>query len=359
MWDQARQRPRIRRALHAAGITTVRELGNVGDTALRLARQIASRRLAGPRVFAVGPVFTAPFGMPAATEFGGNLYLIENATRQVSDQERAREEVRRLVRDGADGIAAVLDAGVVDRLPRLAPDVLRAAAAEAHRLGVWVAVSTGRRRDIREAIEAGADTIQYGPLHDAPLDPETVSLLAARDVTYVPVLAGVEEFLAWVERDERPDGLPAETWRLIRERVDRVGPGGVLEPLLTSVHRASTAGVRLGTGTSARTFGPSLHRELELLVAAGLSPTAALLAATRDAARAVRAERDLGTLAPGKLADLVVVAGRPWERIGDVREVRLVVQGGRVVVDHGRTECSAHSGAQREYGSNLSRLTRW
>ena len=97
--------------------------------------------------------------------------------------------------------------------------------------------------------------------------------------------------------------------------------------------RAAAAGVRIGTGTSSDLFGPSMHRELELLVEAGLSPPAALLAATRDGARALRAERDLGTIEPGKLADLVLVAGRPWEQIADVSAVRLVIQGGRVVVD--------------------------
>jgi imidazolonepropionase-like amidohydrolase len=63
---------------------------------------------------------------------------------------------------------------------------------------------------------------------------------------------------------------------------------------------------------------------------------AGLVTATRDAAHALRAERDFGTVEAGKRADLVVVRGRPWERIADVRDVRLVIQGGRVVVDGAR-----------------------
>jgi imidazolonepropionase-like amidohydrolase len=104
-----------------------------------------------------------------------------------------------------------------------------------------------------------------------------------------------------------------------------------LERAFASVARAAAAGVRIGAGTSSDVFGPSMHRELELLVEAGLSPAAALVAATRDGARALRAERDLGTIEPGKLADLALVAGRPWERITDMRAVRIVVQSGRVV----------------------------
>jgi imidazolonepropionase-like amidohydrolase len=103
---------------------------------------------------------------------------------------------------------------------------------------------------------------------------------------------------------------------------------------METVRAAAAAGVRIGAGTA--TGGgleTTLPRELELLVAAGLSPAAALLAATRDGAAALHLERDLGTLEAGKLADLVLVAGRPWERIEDVRAVRLVIQSGRVVVD--------------------------
>ena len=336
MWDYARQRPRVRRALHRAGVTTIRELGNVKDTALALKHDVAAGRLSGPRVFAAGPVFTAPSGIPVATEFAGNVYLIEAVTRQVSDAERARAAVQRLAADGVDGIAAVVDGGIVDDLPRLEPAVLRAAATEAHRNGLWVAVSTGRGRDVRDALSAGADTIQFGAIFDGPLDAETLSLMRDRDVTFVPVLADVERFLVWASSADRPATFPPAAWSALREAIGHAGVAGVMEPMLASVQRAAAAGVRIGTGTSTASFGTSLHRELELLVQSGLAPGAALVAATRDAARALRAERDFGTVETGKRADLVVVGGRPWERIADVRDVRLVIQAGRVVVDGAR-----------------------
>jgi imidazolonepropionase-like amidohydrolase len=95
------------------------------------------------------------------------------------------------------------------------------------------------------------------------------------------------------------------------------------------------AGVLVAAGTDAPypgVFqGEGLHRELELLVAAGLNPLQAIRLATHDAARVLGAEREWGSLQPGLRADLLVVAGSPHERIGDTRKVEQVIQGGRVL----------------------------
>lgn len=111
-----------------------------------------------------------------------------------------------------------------------------------------------------------------------------------------------------------------------------------MKPALVNAKAVAAGGVRIAAGTDTQgmsmAFGASLHRELELLVQAGLSPTAALLAATRDAAMALHADKELGTVEPGKVADLVLVAGRPWQNISDIRNVRLVIQAGRVMVDN-------------------------
>jgi imidazolonepropionase-like amidohydrolase len=77
--------------------------------------------------------------------------------------------------------------------------------------------------------------------------------------------------------------------------------------------------------------GASLHRELELLVTAGMSPMEALVAATRGNAEALGLGRDLGTLAPGKLADVLLLSANPLEDIASIRQVRLVLQAGKVV----------------------------
>jgi len=99
--------------------------------------------------------------------------------------------------------------------------------------------------------------------------------------------------------------------------------------------RLNDAGILLVAGTDAPSpgliQGEGLHRELELLVEAGLSPLRAISAATKNAAMLMRAKAGWGTLEPGKRADLVLVDGRPDRRIGDTRRIRLVIQRGRIV----------------------------
>ena len=153
--------------------------------------------------------------------------------------------------------------------------------------------------------QVGANTIEHGNTRQEPFDGDTLALMKEKDVTYVPTLA-----------------------------VSREGVRNRLKRHLLSVH---TAGVRIAAGTDAQgpnmTFGNSLHEELTLLAEAGLTGEEALLAATRNAAIAMGAEAELGTLEPGKLADLLLVTGKPWEKIEALRGIVLVIQNGRIVVD--------------------------
>lgn len=212
MWDYARQRPGVRRAFLEAGVTTIRSVGDVVGTfgsILDVRHQVASGQLAGPRVYAVGPLFTAPEGHPAGTIYKGNPFLIENATRQVADPEEARIEIRELAGKGVDGIKAVYD-GFGGRIPRLSLEVLQAIAEEAHRQGLWVAVHTGSAQEVYEAVRAGADTIEHGPLDGSSLDAETIALMRSRDVTYVPTLAVEEALIRLAQGGERPAYFSAE-----------------------------------------------------------------------------------------------------------------------------------------------------
>jgi len=311
MRDYVRQRPKVRRSLHRAGVTTIRSVGDVLFSILELKRQIRERELAGPRVYTAGPMFTAPKGHPISTIFKGNPFLIATATRQVRQVERARAEVRKLASAGVDGVKIIYEGD--GGLPRLPFDVMQAIADEAHKQGLWVAVHTSKAQEVRDALRAGADTIEHG-VTSGNLDDETIALLRKRDVTYIPTLAVL----------------------------DSLSNGAATKRPSKNVKAALEGGVRIGAGTDCQgltmSFGRSLHRELELLVAAGLTPAQALLAATRDAAVALKVEKVLGTVEPGKWADLVLVAGRPWERISDTQHVRVVVQGGCVVVDQRESE---------------------
>ncbi len=307
MADYMRQRPDVRKALHEAGVTTIRSVGDMKSSILDLKRQVASGAMAGPRVYCAGPIFTAPGGHPAGTIYKGNPWLIADATRQVDDPEKARAEVQALARKNVDGIKAVYDG---HRAPRLSLEVLEAIIDEAHKHDLWVAVHTHDLQELREAVKAGADSIEHGTYDESQLDAETVEMLKEENVAYVPTLAVFDTYAG-------PEATP-------RERMQ-------------NVKTAHEAGVLIGAGTDAQGpqmgFGSSLHREMELLVEAGLSPSEAILAATRNAAVTLRVDNELGTIEKGQLADLILVKGKPWETISDIREVRVAIQDGKIVVD--------------------------
>jgi imidazolonepropionase-like amidohydrolase len=333
--DYLRHRPRHRAAFLRAGITTIRSVGDVVGTVadvLSLKRRAASGTFQGPRVFAAGPLFTAPGGHPASTIYRRSAFLIAHATRQVASVERARSEVRDLAKGGVDGIKAVYDTAG-GRLPRLSLEVLRALVDEARLNGLWVAVHTGSATEVRQAVEAGANTIEHGATDGTLLDPETLGLIRSRGVTYVPTLVVVEALSQLASARRRPDQYPEEDWKALVGRMEALGPEP-LSPLMANVRAANAAGVRIAAGTDAQgprmAFGASLHREMELLVEAGLSPAQALRAATCDGAAALAAPY-LGRLEVGAAADIVLVAGRPWERITDVRRIHTVILAGRIM----------------------------
>jgi imidazolonepropionase-like amidohydrolase len=307
--DYLRLRPGVRRALLRAGVTTIRSVGDIKATIFALKGRIASGQLVGPRVFCTGPVFTAPGGHPAGTLYKGDAWLITHGACEVTCPEQAWGTVRTLAAEGVDGIKAVYAGGT---LPKLSYAVLRAIVEAAHAYALWAAVHTSSIDEVQEAVWAGADTIEHGVTSGACLDAHSVAVLRSRDVTYVPTLAVAQALWSTTQQ----------------ERV---------ATLLANTSTAHAGGVRIGLGTDTQggnmQFGASVHEELALLVRAGLTPSAALAAATRNAATALRMEHQLGTVEPGKLADLVLVEGEPWHRVSDAQNVRLVIQNGRVVCD--------------------------
>lgn len=309
--DYMRQRPAHRRAFLAAGVTTIRSVGDVvgvGRDILDLRHRAAASPAYGPSVFTTGPLFTAPGGHPAATLYRGNDFLVRNGTRQVDDVGTAVREVEALA-PRVDGIKVVYD-DVDGRYPRLPIDLMRAIIGRAHELGRWAAVHTRTAADVADAVACGADTIEHGASDGTRLDDSAVRELAARNVTYVPTLVALEALI----RDLGADAL---------------------ETPAANALRIVDAGGRVGAGTDAAgplmSFGGSLHEELELLVRHGFTPVTALRAATSDAAAALRREHDVGRVEPGFTADAVVVEGQPWQEIGAIRGVVAVLRHGVVV----------------------------
>ena len=318
---------RKRRALALEnGVTTVRSAGDNHPQILRLRDRINTGKLVGPRIVAAGPIFTAPGGHPAGTIYKNNRYVVEHATRQVDATDAVRSEVQCLASDGVDHIKAVYgDVNPFDLehpVPKLEQHVLEALVDEAHHQGLPAMVHVGKPEDAIDAVAAGADSIEHGILpgaSSAECPAELVVSMLDQGTFFVPTLTA-----AWAMKRAYPDALNHATrW-------------------VSQLHRAGVC-IALGTdaGAPGVVIGKAAHMELELLVASGLAPMEAVVAGTRNAAGVIMRADALGTIEPGKLADLVVVAGNPAEDIRASREIRLVMKNGAIVLDRlGREHAS-------------------
>ena len=309
IWDSFRMRPSVRRSFLEAGVTTVGSVGDSDEWIVQVRELLRDGSLEGPRLVTSGPLFTAPGGHPAGTIYEGIDFLVETATRQVADPEDVRTKMPAVADLEVDFVKAVVEGGrpgADEPLPRLEPEALEAVVSEAEREGLHVTVHWGREEEALMAVEAGASGLEHAGHHE--LSDEAVESIAESGASLVATLAVLEAVV--------PESL---------------------EPAQRNVRRLAEAGGTVVAGSDAANpglhFGDALHRELELLVDAGLEPAQAVRAATGDAARHLGLEGEVGTLRPGARADVVAVAGDPSQDVGAVRRVRLVLRDGRVVVD--------------------------
>jgi imidazolonepropionase-like amidohydrolase len=318
IWDAMRFVPSKRRAFLEHGVTTIRSLGDDYGWILELRRQLQRGELEGPQVYSAGPLFTTPGGHPVVTL---GVDPTADSVRLPATPAEARQMVRELA-DGAepvDLIKVVQERGLPERrlLQPIERDVLRALVDEAHAYGLPVVAHWGTYADLEDVLAAGVDGLQHleprGEQGDWPL--ELLEALVAREISLTPTLTVLE---AATRRPRSP--MPRASMQESQQR-------------LLKFH---AAGGRVVAGSDAGMpgvfFGPGLHRELELLVESGLTPQAALQAATSQAAAVLRSDY-IGAIEAGRAADLVVVDGDPLEQIQAIRNIVMVFQDGRLVVD--------------------------
>jgi imidazolonepropionase-like amidohydrolase len=242
----------------------------------------------------------------------------------VDGPEEVRKKARELIRAGADVIKVATSGGVLSprddpRHGHLRDDELDALVAEASAAGRWVMAHAQATEGIKAAIRAGIRSIEHGIY----LDDEAVGMMLDRGTYLVPTLMAPRGVI-----DMAASGVNVADESLQKANM-------VIDAHDESVARAIAAGVKvaMGTDSGVTPHGQNL-RELPLMVDRGMTPAAALVATTRTAAELMGLETELGTLEPGKRADLVVVEGDPLEVDKLTERIQAVWKDGVQVVDH-------------------------
>ncbi len=322
------------------GVTTVDDFGTYPETFAPMRRLLESGQVIGPRVN-IAARFTTPGGHGA--EAGRGDFFQQ----QVLTPREARAALRKVLPYKPDVIKVFTDGwryGAAPDMTSMDEQTVAALVDEAHRHGLKVLSHTVTLARAKIASRAGVDVLAHG-VGDLPVDSELINLMKAKGTSYVSTLAVYEprdrailtDTLAAVLEPLARDGiLPPLTAppaaRMIHGDFVPSPRARRFSVLLGNVDALHKAGINIGTGTDAGVTGTyhgwAALREIQLTAAAGLTPLEAITAATGNSARAIGVT-DRGTIAPGKLADLVLTEGEPFHDIGDIEKVRHVFLEGR------------------------------
>lgn len=312
------------RATLEAGFTTVRDLGSSAFLDVAMRNSIARGEIAGPRILAASKGLGSvgghcdPMNGMAPDFFGREPDWRDGV---VSGAENARQAVRYNVKYGADLIKICATGGVLSRngdvdSPQLTQAEVNAIVDEAHAKGRKVAAHAHGATGAKRAIRAGIDSIEHGSF----LDDEALTMMKEKRTFYVPTLHAFWSLQESLKKGGVMDPRTKLKLSMAARRID--------ETFRSAVSR----GIRVAFGTDA---GVGVHgtnaEEFVLMVKGGLKPIDALRAATSIDAELFGVAKDLGTLEPGKIADIVAVPGDPTADIAVTRNVLFVMKYGKIV----------------------------
>ena len=334
---------RFFRAYLCSGVTAVFDVGGYPWTWDLPER--AERDTRAPHVAAAGPLLSTLdhwVNLPAERQFH---YL--------ADEAAAREGVDYLAARGADAVKVWLIVTGERPLDELEA-VVRAAGERAEERGLPLLVHATDLPEAKAALRAGADVLVHS-VDESPVDDGFLALAREAGATYVPtltVLSGYGRLFAAAAAGEPPavddphGCVDPDTLARVAETAELSPPGVTAERVAegaariagqertaaANLRRLHLAGVPVAMGTDAGNpltlHGPAVYAELEAMEAAGLSPMEVLVAATRNGARAMGRGDDLGTVEPGRAADLLVLAADPTASASAFRSLESVVRGG-------------------------------
>jgi imidazolonepropionase-like amidohydrolase len=305
-----------------AGFTTVRNLGDSDGVTLALRDAIAMGRVAGPRIIDAGSSISTTAGhMDDSLGFRDDLYGAFDHSNLCDGPDSCRQAVRRQIGRGVDVIKIATTGGVNSRIGsgigiQMFDDEARALIETAHLYGKKVAVHSHGAEGTKLALRHGADSIEHGTV----MDEEIIKLFLKTGAYYVPTLSTVNGYVERLARD--PNAYAPAVKAKIEWRIRITGE---------SIRLCYPRGVKIAFGTDA---GVSKHGrnadEFEAMVKYGMSPMAAIVAATVNAADLLGLSREVGTLEPGKQADLIAVSGDPLADVAVLKKVGFVMKGGVV-----------------------------
>ena len=323
------------------GVTSMLSLGGNRDLVFDLRREQQSGRLGGADIFTAGRGIGAPNGAPPLPLGPDQIY-------RPSTVEEARADVRAMAAQNVDIIKIWVD-DLHGTKPKMAPEIYRAVIEEAHQRHLPVAAHIYTLSDAKSLVNDGVDVLAHS-VRDQPVDQELIDAMKQHGTWYIPTFTVDESFFIYARHP---------TW--MNTAFFETAAGPQVDAMLTSpayiakvkadpataqhekdfeigqqnLTRLFYAGVHIGFGTDSgampiRIPGFAEHRELELMVMAGLTPMQAIVCATRNNAELLHAE-DRGTLAIGKRADLIVLDKNPLDAIGNVDTMVSVIHDGRVI----------------------------
>jgi imidazolonepropionase-like amidohydrolase len=305
-----------------AGFTTVRNLGDEANESASLRNAINAGIIPGPRIFTAGKAIgstgghadpTNGYRQDLAKDLGpvdGIINSPEDAVKAVREHYKQGDDVIKIMPSGG-----VLDEGASGDNSQMTLEEIRAVVATAHDYGFAVAAHAHGAEAIRRAVIAGVDSIEHGTYMDAA----DMKLMVEHGTYYVPtIIAG--DFVA--RQAKVPGYYPPQ----VAAKAAAIGP-----LIQATAGRAYKAHVKIAFGTDAAVYphGENAH-EFELMVGAGMPTLFVLQAATVNAAQLLRQDKDLGSVAAGKIADVVAVPGNPLEDISLMKRVSFVMKDGVV-----------------------------
>jgi imidazolonepropionase-like amidohydrolase len=306
-----------------AGFTSARDCGADTEVVVALKRQINAGTIPGPRLWVAGKPLSPTGGHgDDANGLDPELEHPHWTDNLVDSPEAARKAVRTLKRQGADLIKIMPSGGVASigddpSVQLMADDEIKAVIETAHSLGMKVAAHAHGKQAIDHTIALGVDSIEHGTYADA----ESYKLFKAHGTYLVPTqLVGAK---IYEHAKAHPEDLNPDSVRKTFE---------VIPTMLKNLHDAYAAGVKIAFGTD--TFGMSNHgenaQEFALLVKGGMPPMEAIKAATWNAADLIGDTKDIGSIQPGRYADIIAVDADPLKDVTVLEHVAFVMKGGVV-----------------------------